>query len=401
MATETPRVVNSEGMRLVESAPVGADIAAAREPAARLSRRGLLRGALASALVSATGGCLPARQGVGGPRLVGCAVDRAATDYAVVALDARNELCWRTPLPARGHAVIGLPSREQLLVLARRPGAFALLLDARSGAVLRRLDQPAGRFFYGHGAELPESGELLTAEFDGARDSDWIVIRDASTLREIDRLPAHGTGPHDLALLPEGRLLIANGGYRSTRERRELSASGRPDSQLVVVSLSSGRALERLRVDDPLASLRHVAVDVDERGQARLFVAAQRSGRRAHPDRALLYAADDGGGLQPVAAPDATWLGFAGYLGSIMMSQGLVVATSPPGRTLGVWRVADLTFLGSFSAGDLAGLAAAPDGFVAADGRGALYRFTPAQSLDSASVTRVAGIRWDNHLTAV
>ena len=71
--------------------------------------------------------------------------------FALFGLTVGGDVTFRIPLPARGRAGAGHPTRAEAVAFARRPGQFALVIDCATGVVLHHLAPPKGRHFNGHG----------------------------------------------------------------------------------------------------------------------------------------------------------------------------------------------------------------------------------------------------------
>src|SRR5687767_1306628 len=95
----------------------------------QLSRRTLLASG-AAALLSRT----PARADAGGRYLSAAAsfVGR----YAVVAVDEDGQIDFDLDLAGRGHGLAVRPGGSEAICFARRPGRFALVIDALAGGVV-------------------------------------------------------------------------------------------------------------------------------------------------------------------------------------------------------------------------------------------------------------------------
>ncbi|MEM1345724.1 MAG: DUF1513 domain-containing protein, partial [Pseudomonadota bacterium] len=181
-----------------------------------LTRRSLLRGVGLASVATLGAGASWAE--VGAPALVAAARARTATTehYRLLALDAEGQATVDLALPARGHAAAVHPHRARVVAFARRPGTFALVLDCATGRVEAELSAPEGRHFYGHGCYTADAGVLFTTENAYASGEGRIGLWDATTHTRLGEVPSGGLGPHDMALLPDGRtLVVANGGIRT------------------------------------------------------------------------------------------------------------------------------------------------------------------------------------------
>jgi len=316
--------------------------------------------------------------------------------FTLFGLDADGNVAFRIPLPARGHAGAGHPSRAEAVAFARRPGAFALVLDCSTGVVRHRLAPPEGRQFNGHGVYIHEGALLLTSE-QRADDSVGVIgLWDVEAgYRRIGEFASGGIGPHDIRLMPDGiSVVVANGGIATDpTDRTKLNVpTMRPN--LTYLDLD-GATLEQLELEPGMSknSIRHLTV----RNDGLVGFAMQWEGEDgAAPPLLGLHRL----GRPPVLAeaPLAHELAMQGYAGSIAFSgDGAEIAiTSPRGGRLHRFS-ADGVFLGAVSRSDVCGLARRPDGFLASDGLGGLM----AVSSEEASPLARIDCAWDNHIVSL
>src|SRR5690606_11651800 len=66
-----------------------------------------------------------------------------------------REILASIDLPGRGHGNATHPDGREVIVFARRPGHYALVVEIAGGAVRRTIHAVEGRHFYGHGAFSP------------------------------------------------------------------------------------------------------------------------------------------------------------------------------------------------------------------------------------------------------
>ena len=110
----------------------------------------------------------------------------------------------------------------------------------------------------------PTGRILFATENDITRGQGVLGLYDAADgYRRIGELPAHGIGPHDIALLPDGRTLaVANGGILTLPEtgRAMLNLDSMQPS-LNLIEAASGRLVEAQRLAPELhqLSIRHLA----------------------------------------------------------------------------------------------------------------------------------------------
>lgn len=292
------------------------------------TRRTFLAGFLAAAAPTAGWAAL------GGARFLSAA-RLADGSHALIGLDQRGREAFRVPLPGRGHAAAAHPTKTIAVAFARRPGAFALVIDCADGRVISRLDSPEGRHFYGHGAFSADGGLLFTTENDYDAGEGRIGVWDVrGGYLRIGEFASAGVGPHDVALAPDGEtLVVANGGIQTHPD------AGRAKLNIPVMrpNVAWIRAADGALVDiaEPegalhLNSLRHFAFAPD--GEA--VIGAQWQGD-VTTSPALIARARPGRDLVWIDGPQRLWLRMQGYVGSVAVAhdgaEGRIAATGPRG----------------------------------------------------------------------
>ncbi|MFN3208330.1 MAG: DUF1513 domain-containing protein [Roseovarius sp.] len=331
----------------------------------------------------------------GNPAFLAAAKERDDS-FALYGLDTQGHATFRIPMPARGHAGAGHPRRAEAVAFARRPGAFALVIDCARGDTRHRLTPPEGRQFNGHGVFAEDGAMLFTSEqaSDSSKGHVGIWDVDAGYVRRGE-FATHGIGPHDLRLMPDGQtLIVANGGIATDPlDRTKLNIpTMRPN--LTYLSLS-GQVQDQLELSEDLHqnSIRHLAI----RDDGLVGFAMQWEGV---PDSATpllgLHRMGENAVLAP--APLADELAMQGYAGSVAFSgNGLEIAiTSPRGGRLHRF-AADGTFLGAVSRTDICGLAPLDAGYLASDGLGGLVGI----SADGPRALDRLDCAWDNHIVTL
>ena len=226
-----------------------------------VNRRALLGGA-AGGLLGFLGLQAAAIRGHAGPLFVSCRAD-ATGEHHVSGFAQRGDARFSLPLPERGHAMAFHPAQPYMVVFARRPGRFAVVIDDDQGVALYRIDAARGRHFYGHGAFSPDGQILFATENDYESGQGVVGLYDARDgYRRVGEYPSHGTGPHELILMPDGRTLaIANGGIRTHPDhgRAKLNLDSMTPS-LVFTDMADGRHLDQADLPDAQhqLSIRHL-----------------------------------------------------------------------------------------------------------------------------------------------
>jgi hypothetical protein len=354
------------------------------------TRRGFLTALLAAGAAPRLGWAA-----VGGPAYLAAAREPDGA-FALYGLDAAGAATFRAPLPARGHAGAGHPARPEAVAFARRPGAFALVIDCARGAVLRRLTPPEGRRFNGHGAFARDGARLFTSEQRISDSAGLVGVWDvAAGYARIGEFATGGLGPHDLRLAPDGETLaVANGGIATDpTDRTKLNI---PEMRPSLAYLDpDGAILETVELEPALSrsSIRHLAVRAD--GLVGFAMQWEGEAGAAPP---LLGLHRRGAAPVLAAAPLADELAMKGYAGSVAFSgDGAEIAiTSPRGGRIHRFSAGG-AFLGAVSRADVCGLAPRAGGFLASDGLGGLTALADGAP---APLGRFRGA-WDNHLVTL
>lgn len=350
-------------------------------------RRMLLKGLAAAMLMPLRGWAA-----VGAPEWL-AAARRPDGDYALFGIDGAGQLVFSVPLPGRGHAAAAHPHRAEAVAFARRPGTFGVVLDCRTGEAIRRLTPPEGRQFNGHGAFSADGAWLYTsevvAEGSAGRVGLWDVRAGYARMGEWD---SHGIGPHELRLLPDGGIVVANGGIQTDpQDRTPLNLDTmRPNLSILDPQgrLVSARSLPR---DMAQNSIRHLALTGDG-----VAFAMQWQGDLADAVP-LLGLARGGGdiGICPMAEADAR--GMKGYAGSVAANDGMIVLTSPRGGMAMIYDDHG-DHQATLRRSDLCGAAPASDApFTLTDGGGAIWAAGP----DGLHLRARHDLSWDNHLVRI
>ena len=369
-----------------------------------IDRRSLLGAALGLPLIPRAA-LAKADAGPSRPAFIGAGADRDGGYFARI-VDARGRDRARLPLAARGHGAAWRPQSGDLVILARRPGRFALVVDPAEGAVTRRIAALPSRHFYGHGVFSRDGRWLFTSENDFETGRGVVGVYDAASgYRRAGELPSHGVGPHELTLMPDGRqLAVANGGIRTHPEsgRRKLNLDSMAPN-LAYIDSGNGALLHRHELGPELhrLSIRHLAVAAD----GLVCLALQNEGPR---DRLVpLVGFQLGEGDIALAASSHEVLRrMRHYCGSAAVddSGAYLAVSAPRGGVVTFWSTAERRHLSSLAVADGCGLAPAggTGRFLVSSGQGKLLVYDCVEGLAEVLTDDGAeGLAWDNHLTAI
>ena len=325
---------------------------------------------------------------VGSPAFL--AAGKRGEGFFLHALSATGDSLFHLPLPGRGHAAAAHPIRAEAVAFARRPGTFALVLDCATGSVIHRLSPPDGMQFNGHGAFSAEGNVLMTSEVIADTSEGRIGLWDTRTYRRLTDWPSHGIGPHEVRLLPDGSLAVANGGIQTDPvDRAKLNIpTMRPNLTLLS---PEGVLLDQIDLPDLAQnSIRHLALAGDT-----IAFAMQWEGDPAEPVPQLGLWTPGGKPILCEPAPQDAFT-LQGYAGSVAATANRVLVTSPKGGAAMIF-AADGTHIATHHRADLCGAAAHAGGFLLTDGLGTLW------TADDEGLTRLGtgGTAWDNHLVGL
>lgn len=343
-------------------------------------------------LIAAAGAPRLGWAAVGSPSFIAAAKEPDGS-FALHGIDSAGRETFSVPLPARGHAACGHPTRAEAIGFARRPGRFALVIDCATGGVMTTLEPPQDRHFNGHGAFSADGTILYTSEQEIDGSVGHVGVWETERFTRIGSFPTTGIGPHEIRLMPDGkRLVIANGGIQ-TDDREKLNID-RMAPSLVYTDLD-GRVLDKVELDPDLHqnSIRHLAIRPD----GLVAFAMQWEGA---PGAATPLVGLHRMGESPVlaSAPLGEQLLMEGYAGSIAFagSGEEVAITSPKGGRLHRF-APDGTFIAPLQRTDICGLATMGAGYLASDGLGGLIAL---DDKGSHALNRLSSA-WDNHLIAL
>ncbi len=325
--------------------------------------------------------------------------------YAASIFSIEDGEVVRVSLPARGHSFAIRPGSEDCIAFARRPGTFAVAFGPASGRPPLWFASKTGRHFYGHGV-FSHDGRLLYStenDFEGKRG--MIGVRDATDgYRQVGEFASGGTGPHDLALMDTGRILVvANGGIETHPDRgRDVLNLETMAPNLVYLNAQTGEVLERHELPRSLhqLSIRHIAVA----GGDRVVFGCQHQGPRNEQPN-LIGFHKRGEVMKLAKIPQTANARLNGYVGSVCAdSTGeIIAATSPKGGVALYFDVSSERFLGLTPFIDASGAARRKaGGFLLTSGSGRLVSGLPDETHVFPAFDASRGPRaWDNHVVGL
>ena len=333
---------------------------------------------------------------------IGCRIDRRGR-YLASVFDHSGRIRHDVPLPGRGHGFAADPATGAVVVFARRPGGWALVLDPATGRISARLAAGPGRRFYGHGAFSPDGAFLYTSENRFEDGAGVIGVWEAARgWRRAGEWPSHGVGPHEIRMSGQGTMLaVANGGIRTHPDtgRAKLNLDTMAPS-LAIVDTADGRLVRSASLGPRLhrLSIRHLDTDRD----GRTVAAMQHQGARTAP--VPLVAFERGGRLAPAPVPAGMIRRMRGYAGSVSFdgSGDYAAASHPQTGIVSLWAVRSARLLAVAALDDVCGVApgTGAGSFIATGADGQIASID-ARTGKSTILARSDGSHWDNHLLAL
>lgn len=243
-------------------------------------------------------------------------------------LDVDEPKAQLTELTFLAHGFNIDPNDRTKAAVFEKKGPGAAYVDLAARKVIRPIDSPKRRHFYGHGAYSAD-GKLLYAT-ESFLDDDYrgaLIVRDAKTFEELGEVPTFGTSPHDCMLIDDGKtMVVTNGGGL-------LKGGAKPS--VTYIDVASEKLLDKVELKAGRFNAGHLAMSPE--GDLAV-VSAPRDGL---PPRAPRLGAVS---LKPRGKPIVTMSKpknvidkMKGETLSVAIFGDRVLATQPDGNMLTVW----------------------------------------------------------------
>ena len=310
-----------------------------------------------------------------------------------------GQLISHIALPGRGHGVAVNRIRQHIAMVARRPGNWVVVSDYR-GSVVQQLKVDEHLRFNGHATYSLDGRFLFTTENDFSKQRGVISVWDAAdAYRKVAEMPSHGIGPHELLVLDENTLVVANGGILTHPEKpREKLNLDSMNPSLVYMDLQSGEKKGEYRLNDPQQSIRHLAKD----NLNQVVVALQYQGEKNKTIPLIAFHRGEEQ-LQYARAEDTMWQRLNHYTASAACNskQNITAVTAPRGDQVTFWDTKSGELIKSEHCPDAAGVIydENSNGFLVSNGRGEISHFSFVENkLISKVLFRHEQTQWDNHM---
>ena len=328
-----------------------------------------------------------------------------AGNNQVVAFDGGGDILLDCALPARCHAIAVRADGAVCVAVARRPGAFAVVIDLVKRAVVQELASTPGRTFAGHAVFSTDGRRLLMTEDDTDLEEGFVSVRSVDDAYRTTRsFRTHGIGPHELLWSADARTIaIANGGILINPDsgRAPLNIeSMQPSLALIDAADGSLRRQVQLPAELHQLSIRHLAV----LSGRRVAFGMQYQGP-LEDDVPLVGILTPGGAVDLLEVPAEFGARVRQYVGSVAAdaSGRWLAASAPRGNLVLFWDAATSAFAGAIDIADGCGLSrtSLAGEFLLTSGTGVVERVTCGGPLRPRKIesSALADGQWDNHVS--
>lgn len=317
--------------------------------------------------------------------------------HFVARFNHQAEVLAQVELPLRGHDMaVSLTEQGRVLVFSRRPGKYIFDVDLNRGHLNQIAQASDGRHFFGHGVFSSDGQQLFTTENDFDTQTGKVVVRDAHSLIVINEFDSGGMGPHQLAWLNDNQtLVIANGGIATHPDtpRKKLNLTTMAPN-LTYMDSKTGKILQQLAPPDHQLSIRHLAVNQDNK--VVIGMQFQGQNRDIHP---LVFTQQGSEPIKACTAQVATWQKMNQYTASVSidLAANIAAVSCPRGGFVSFWDLYQDRLVDEFLIRDCAGVSVTSSGFVLSNGKGTIQQVIPL-SAKSALQFEALGHKWDNHM---
>ena len=370
-----------------------------------LTRRALLAGA--GAAIAATALRPRLARATANTTFLSARSDEVDNAFATI-FDSSGTILSELPLAARGHGAAQHRETREAILFARRPGDFFTVLDPVTGLARATIEAAPNRHFNGHGIFAADGARLFTTETVSDSGDGMIGVYDpAVNYARIGEFASGGLDPHDLRLLPDGTLVVANGGLLTDPAAPGVKLNiDTMDSSLAILDPRDGTISASFRmVGEPnQLGLRHLALSSD----GGVAVAMQYEGPDLDRVPLVAFLAPGAGELVALDPPASVLRALDHYCGSAASDGRILAVTSPRGGCAAFWDLPAQRFLGTVELADGCGIS--PTGtegeFILSSGLGGMLRCEPdALTADGNAVELLHEVeassptlRWDNHI---
>lgn len=302
------------------------------------------------------------------------------------------------PVPERCHGGCLRPGHGQAVLFARRPGTRLHVIDPRQHQPLHEIDAGEGHHFYGHGVFDPD-GRWLYVTANRVNDSMGLVrVYDAEHgYQLVGDYELSGIGPHEVALMPDGKTLaVALGGIKTHPDMGRIKLNlDNMDPALLLLDRHNGKIIERHRPSHHQLSCRHL--DIGPEGE--IIAGYQFQGPEWETGHPLIARRTADGEFSEIRLPESLQTSLASYTASVAISH------HSPSALITAPRANRVVMINRHSGEPLASPELEDAAGARCDGRGGYLvtsgtgRVCHLDALGQLTTLGELSLRWDNHLT--
>lgn len=341
------------------------------------------------------------------PELFLSASGRTENQYTLGWIDPQQASSGQSLTDFRGHGLCQNPKlTEQVVMFSRRPGTQGIRFDSSTGAIDGNFSSAENRHMQGHGCYSLDGKKLYCVESEISSGRGKITVRDALSLELMDEFDSHGIGPHEIAMIPGGKILVvANGGLLTHPDSgRQVLNYDSMRSTLSYINSQTGQLISEHSVPESKASIRHLDVAAD--GTVAIALQVQRTALNHNQLIPLAGVHKQGQEIKLLHAPEALTVKLNDYMGSVKIhnTSRTVAFTSPKGDLALFWHLDDSSLLGYHPFQDVCGLTISQDNkyFVLSNSTGKIRQInTLTLKLDKEKNLNFPQSSWDNHMISV
>ena len=327
--------------------------------------------------------------------------------YNISAFNRRGVVQYDIALPERAHAIAINPTTNQGAIFARRPDTFVVVFDSQTGHVSKTLTAKQHRHFYGHGYFSSDGRYLFSTEKNMITGQGLIGVWDAKdSYKRINEIPTYGIGPHEIAIMPDNKTIVAAVGGIQTNGREKTNIDTMKPS-LNYIDMHSGTLIGKysLAPKHHKLSIRHL--DVSSDGTV-AFACQDQSNKSTATSLVGLHNAVGLGGdkLRLMDTPDTVIQRQNRYCGSVKIDKGnsFVAVSSPRGNSINIWDLKTQHVIDSINFDNSCGIASTQNAneFLLTSGTdGCMLYNAKAKHKEFLNTSFTLLKSWDNHIIGI
>lgn len=332
--------------------------------------------------------------------LFASALTKTDKQHALALFDEKGQIHWQIELPERAHAPFFHPNKSIVGIVGRRAGYYLDLYNIASAKRIIRLLPQEDHHFYGHATFTYDGNFLLTTENHFPSGAGKIMVRDWRNNRLVSEFPSYGIGPHELHLLNETTLVVANGGLQThPASGRRILNHDNITASLTFIDIITGKLIKKLTLADSLQKLSIRHIDINSSGD--IIIGFQHQGERFAKVPLVGKASLEHDGMAILPMPETIRQRFKQYCGSVTFDRSgkLLAASSPRGGIVAYWDLNSNTLLQHHNYQDVCGITATANNheFLLTTGQGKRIIVNPTSNMKTNLATH-SEYHWDNHI---